>query len=87
VDNEWKYQKRIISFTVIPNHKVDTVGRKIEEVLRDWGIRSVSSITVDNASSSDVAVPCLNKKIKTMNGNNSIVLVFLFKFDHVLSLF
>jgi hypothetical protein len=47
----------------------------------------VSSITVDNASSSDVAVPCLNKKIKTMNENNSIVLVFLFKFDHVLSLF
>ncbi|GAU32561.1 hypothetical protein TSUD_218190 [Trifolium subterraneum] len=68
VDNEWKYQKRIVSFTVIPNHKGDTVGRKIEEVLRVWGIRSVSSITVDNASSNDVAVAYLKKKIKTMNG-------------------
>ncbi|KAI5441331.1 hypothetical protein KIW84_010697 [Lathyrus oleraceus] len=26
VDNEWNYQKRIISFTVIPNHKGDTVA-------------------------------------------------------------
>jgi hypothetical protein len=68
VDNEWNYQKRIISFTVIPNHKGDTVGRKIEEVLRDWGIRSVSSITVDNASSNDVAIAYLKKKVKTMNG-------------------
>nr|XP_004516124.1 zinc finger BED domain-containing protein RICESLEEPER 2-like [Cicer arietinum] len=35
VDNEWNYQKRIISFTVIPNHKGVTVGKKIEEVLKD----------------------------------------------------
>ncbi|XP_050915062.1 zinc finger BED domain-containing protein RICESLEEPER 1-like [Lathyrus oleraceus] len=68
VDNEWNYQKRIISFTVIPNHKGDTVGRKIEEVLRDWGIIIVSTITVDNATSNDVAVAYLHKKISTMNG-------------------
>lgn len=68
VDNEWKYQKRIISFTVIPNHKGETVGRKIEEVLRDWGIRNVSTITVDNATSNDVAVTYLKRKIVNMNG-------------------
>jgi hypothetical protein len=68
VDNEWKYQKRIISFTVIPNHKGETVGRKIEEVLRDWGIRNVSTITVDNATSNDVAVTYLKRKIENMNG-------------------
>ncbi|KAI5435995.1 hypothetical protein KIW84_022429 [Lathyrus oleraceus] len=68
VDNEWKYQKRIISFTVIPNHKGETVGRKIEEVLRDWGIRNVSTITVDNATLNDVAVTYLKRKIANMNG-------------------
>ncbi|XP_050919470.1 zinc finger BED domain-containing protein RICESLEEPER 2-like [Lathyrus oleraceus] len=68
VDNEWNYQKRIISFTIIPNHKGDTIGRKIEEVLRDWGIRNVSTITVDNATSNDVAVAYLHRKISTMNG-------------------
>ncbi|XP_050896674.1 zinc finger BED domain-containing protein RICESLEEPER 2 [Lathyrus oleraceus] len=68
VDNEWKYQKRIISFTVIPNHKGETVGRKIEEVLRDWGIRNVSTITIDNATSNDVDVTYLKRKIANMNG-------------------
>lgn len=68
MDNEWKYQKRIISFVVIPNHKGETVGRKIEEVLKDWGIRNVSTITVDNATSNDVAVTYLKRKITNMNG-------------------
>ncbi|KAI5435132.1 hypothetical protein KIW84_021818 [Lathyrus oleraceus] len=54
--------------TFIPNHKGDTVGRKIEEVLRDWGIRNVSTITVDNATSNDVAVAYLHRKISTTNG-------------------
>ncbi|XP_050896669.1 zinc finger BED domain-containing protein RICESLEEPER 2-like [Lathyrus oleraceus] len=68
VDNEWKYQKIIISFVVILNHKGETVGRKIEEVLKDWGIRNVSTINVDNATSNDVAVTYLKRKIANMNG-------------------
>ncbi|XP_050877129.1 zinc finger BED domain-containing protein RICESLEEPER 2-like [Lathyrus oleraceus] len=68
VDKEWKYQKRIISFTVIPNHQGETVGRKIEEVLKDWGIRNVSTITVDNATSNDVVVTYLKRKIANKNG-------------------
>lgn len=59
MDNEWKYQKRIISFTVIPNHKGDTIRRKIKEVLKDWGIRNVSIITVDNATSNNIVVAYL----------------------------
>ncbi|KAI5404423.1 hypothetical protein KIW84_051550 [Lathyrus oleraceus] len=42
--------------------------RKIEEVLRDWGIRNVPTITVDNATSNDVAITYLHRKISTMNG-------------------
>ncbi|XP_050920374.1 zinc finger BED domain-containing protein RICESLEEPER 2-like [Lathyrus oleraceus] len=68
VDNEWKYQKRIISFAVIPNHKGETVGRKIEEVLKDRRIRNVSTITVDNATSNDIDVTYLKRKIANMNG-------------------
>jgi hypothetical protein len=37
-------------------------------LLRDWGIRKVSTITVDNASDDDVVVGLLKRKIKTMNG-------------------
>jgi hypothetical protein len=68
VDRCWNYQKRIISFAPIPNHKGLTIGKKVEEVLKEWGIRNVSTITVDNASSNDVAVGYLKKRLKMKNG-------------------
>jgi hypothetical protein len=68
INNDWKYEKRILSFCLVPNHKGDTIGRKIEEILREWGIRNVSTITVDNASSNDVAVAYLKKRIRNMGG-------------------
>lgn len=68
IDNEWKYQKRVISFSIIPNHKGETIGKKIEEVLREWGLMKLSTITVDNASSNDVAVGYLKRKMANLNG-------------------
>ncbi|CAK8563422.1 unnamed protein product [Lathyrus sativus] len=35
IDRDWNYQKRIISFTVIPNHRGRMVGKKVEEVLKE----------------------------------------------------
>ncbi|KAI5414817.1 hypothetical protein KIW84_040325 [Lathyrus oleraceus] len=68
VDNDWNYQKRIISFSLVPNHKGETIGRKLEDVLREWGLRNVSTITADNASSNDVAVAYLKKRVHIKNG-------------------
>lgn len=68
IDREWQYQKRIISFTSIPNHRGKTVGKKVEDVLKEWGLRNVSTITVDNATSNDVAVKYLEQKVRNMNG-------------------
>jgi hypothetical protein len=68
IDREWKYHKWIISFTTVPNHKGETVGKKLEEVLKEWDLRNVSTVTVDNASSNDVAVAYLKKRAKNMNG-------------------
>lgn len=41
---------------------------KVEEILREWGIRNVSTITVDNATSNDVVVAYLKKRIDNMGG-------------------
>ncbi|XP_058741187.1 zinc finger BED domain-containing protein RICESLEEPER 2-like [Vicia villosa] len=68
IDRDWQYQKRIISFAIIPNHRGKTVGKKVEDVLKEWGLRNVSTITVDNAASNDVAVKYLEQKIRNMNG-------------------
>lgn len=57
-------QKRIINFVTVPNHKGDTIAQEIMTCLNDWGIWRVFSITVDNASSNDVAIDRLKKKLK-----------------------
>ena len=35
IDNAWNYHKKIISFSLVPNHKGDTIGKKVEDVLKE----------------------------------------------------
>lgn len=62
VDKKWNYQNRTISFIVILNHKGETVSKKIEEMIRGFGIRNMSTITVDNATANDIVVAYMKKK-------------------------
>jgi len=41
VDNDWNYVERIISFNAMSNHRGDTIGKHVEDVLRNWGLRNV----------------------------------------------
>lgn len=62
-DSEWNLYKRIINFCIIPNHKGETIGGKIESCMLEWGIGSIFTITVDNASSNDTGLDYLRKRI------------------------
>ncbi|KAI4327816.1 hypothetical protein L6164_020233 [Bauhinia variegata] len=68
IDEHWRLQKRILNFSQIDNHKGETIGKEIDRCLREWGIEHVFTITVDNASSNDVAISYLKKKLKNWNG-------------------
>ena len=49
--------KRILNFCPNNSHKGESIGLAIELCLRDWDIITrVSTCTVDNASSNDVAL-------------------------------
>lgn len=61
--------KRILNFCLIKNHKGETIGRKIEKCLLDWGISKVFTITVDNASSNDVAISYLKGRMEDWNAH------------------
>ena len=61
--------KKILNFYVIKNHKGETIGRKIERCLLSWGIFRVFSITVDNASSNDVALSYLKNRMEDWNSH------------------
>ncbi|XP_019198271.1 PREDICTED: zinc finger BED domain-containing protein RICESLEEPER 2-like [Ipomoea nil] len=62
INSEWKLQKKIISFVPIYSHKGESIAKALESYLMDWGLKSVFSVTVDNASSNDTALGFLKKK-------------------------
>lgn len=68
IDKDWKLHKRIINFCVLPSHKGKDIGKMVEFCLINWGIDKLCTITVDNASSNDVAVEYLRSKISKNDG-------------------
>ncbi|WCJ43657.1 BED zinc finger hAT family dimerization domain [Euphorbia peplus] len=62
IDVDWHLNKKILNFCPISSHRGEDIGKSIETCLYDWGIRNVFTITVDNASSNDVAISYLKKK-------------------------
>ncbi|KAA0056378.1 putative transposase [Cucumis melo var. makuwa] len=68
IDDDWNLHKRILNFCQVANHKGDIIGRAIEKCLEGWGIDRLFTVTVDNASSNDVAISYLVKKFKGRNG-------------------
>ncbi|XP_031099219.1 zinc finger BED domain-containing protein RICESLEEPER 2-like [Ipomoea triloba] len=63
IDHEWKLQKKIISFVPISSHKGEYIAKALESCLLEWGLKSIFSVTVDNASSNDTAIGFLKKKM------------------------
>ena len=63
IDAEWKLNKKIIYFVPIQSHKGDAIAKALELCLVEWGIKHISTITVDNASSNDVAISLLKTKL------------------------
>ncbi|KAL4582976.1 hypothetical protein LXL04_007540 [Taraxacum kok-saghyz] len=61
IDDDWTLHKRIINFCPIVGHSGVLIGRAIEKYLVEWGFKNIFTITVDNASSNDVAVNHLKK--------------------------
>ena len=51
IDDAWKLHKRILNFCQVEDPKRETIGRKIEMSLREWGIDEIFTLTMDNTSS------------------------------------
>jgi hypothetical protein len=68
IDDNWKLHKRILNFCIIDDHKGETIGRKIELCLRAWGIDSIFTLTVDNASSNGGTIKFLEIVTKDWKG-------------------
>lgn len=73
IDSEWKLQKRILNFCTVPDHRGETIGKIIESCLLEWGLERVFTIIVDNASSNELAINYVKKKLKNWSENSLVV--------------
>jgi len=67
IDDAWKLRKRILNFCQVEDHE-ETIGRKIEMSLHEWGIDGIFTLTVDNARSNLNTIKILQIVIKDWNG-------------------
>ena len=67
IDDAWKLHKRILNFCQVEDHKRESVGRKIETSLREWGIDGMFTLTVNNDSSNLTTIKFLQRVIKYWN--------------------
>ncbi len=71
IDDNWILQKKILNFCPITSHRGLDIGMVVENCLRDWELYRILTITVDNASSNDLAVDYLRRQI--LNWKSGIV--------------
>ncbi|KAL2901582.1 Zinc finger BED domain-containing protein RICESLEEPER 2 [Bienertia sinuspersici] len=64
IDHDWNLHKKIINFCQISGHSGEVIGKEVEKCLLEWGITRVMTITVDNASSNDVGVEYVRKRLQ-----------------------
>ena len=62
----------MINFCLISSHRGHDIGVVLEMTLKDWELQNVLTVTVDNASSNDVAIDYLKRKM--VNWKDSCVL-------------
>ncbi|KAL4277822.1 hypothetical protein GQ457_03G012640 [Hibiscus cannabinus] len=69
IDDQWRFHKKIINFCPIPGHSGEIIGKSIEKCLNEWNLRKILTVTVDNASSNDVAIQYLRRRITHWGGS------------------
>ncbi|KAK2641769.1 hypothetical protein Ddye_023532 [Dipteronia dyeriana] len=66
-------KKRILSFSQIVDHKGDSIGKCIENVLIEWGIDKFFTITVDNATANTTAIGYVIRKLNSWQDDGAVL--------------
>ncbi|XP_025670227.1 zinc finger BED domain-containing protein RICESLEEPER 2-like [Arachis hypogaea] len=63
IDVDWKLQKKILNFCQVTGHTGEIMAQNVEACLNSWKLNKILSLTVDNASSNDVGVMYLKRRL------------------------
>ena len=75
IDNDWCLNMRIISFSVIEDHRGKSIGKKIMACLQNWGIEKLFAITTDSATTNDIAIGYVTMQLLASKNDDALVLV------------
>ncbi|KAJ9542181.1 hypothetical protein OSB04_028687 [Centaurea solstitialis] len=73
IDDEWKLNKKIVSFVPVVSHNGESIAKALESCLLEWGVKNIFTIIVDNASSNDVAIGFMKNKLVSWGGSSTRV--------------
>jgi hypothetical protein len=65
IDKDWCLHKKIISFCKVKGKKGDDIGKHLQNVLLEWGLDKVMSVTIDNASANDSGVSYFRRQLNS----------------------
>ncbi|XP_057950582.1 zinc finger BED domain-containing protein RICESLEEPER 2-like [Malania oleifera] len=63
IPSRWTISRDCYDLYMEESHKGEEIGMAIERCLFDWGVDNVFTMTVDNASSNDVAIAYIKRKV------------------------
>ncbi|XP_051184587.1 zinc finger BED domain-containing protein RICESLEEPER 2 [Lolium perenne] len=64
IDSKWKLNHKILNFCLLDNHKGEDMAKALDSCLLDWGIENVTTITMEDASSNDMAIEYIRTALK-----------------------
>jgi hypothetical protein len=67
----WVLNKKNIKFKSDFGSQGETIGTKLETCLKEFEIKKVCCVTIDNASANNVALTYIIRKISDIEKNNS----------------
>ncbi|GER39285.1 HAT family dimerisation domain containing protein [Striga asiatica] len=71
IDNDWNLHKKILSFVPVNSHRGEYIRKAIEACVLDWGLKNIFTVTVDNASSNDVAIAFFKRRMLNWGGSGA----------------
>ena len=74
IDSDWCLNMRIISFSVIEDHRRKSIAKKIMTCLQDWGIERLFAITIDNTTTNDIVVGYVPIQLLALRNDDALVL-------------
>ncbi|CAI9264363.1 unnamed protein product [Lactuca saligna] len=69
ITEDFVMHKRVVNFREIDTHKVEDMARELLICINEWGMKNVTTMTVDNAKTNDATINIIVKELPSIYEN------------------